>query len=122
MIEAPIQPPESAGFTPVQRNYLDGLMAGVAQRRLHLFVGFAGGQFTAEPKPGSAPEIILATAHPAKFPDALEAIARVRPPLPQRLGRLLTERERITPLPNDPAAIEAYVERHARAAAKGARA
>ena len=76
----------------------------------------------AEPKPGSAPEIILATAHPAKFPDALEAIARVRPPLPQRLGRLLTERERITPLPNDPAAIEAYVERHARAAAKGARA
>jgi threonine synthase len=56
-----------------------------------------------------APVIVLATAHPAKFPDAVAAITGSRPPLPPRLSSLLTDPERITVLPNDLAAIQRFV-------------
>jgi threonine synthase len=58
---------------------------------------------------GKAPAIVLATAHPAKFPDAVAAITGSRPPLPPRLSALLTEPERITVLPNDLAAVQRFV-------------
>ncbi len=58
---------------------------------------------------GKAPNIVLATAHPAKFPDAVETITGSRPPLPPRLSSLLTDPERITVLPNDLAAIQRFV-------------
>ena len=58
---------------------------------------------------GKAPNIVLATAHPAKFPDAIEAITGARPALPPRLSALLTDPERITVLPNDLAAIQRFV-------------
>ena len=51
MINPPIQPPGNGEFTSTQRQYLDGLMAGVAQRQLYPFVGLVAGQFTAEPSP-----------------------------------------------------------------------
>jgi threonine synthase len=57
----------------------------------------------------------LATAHPAKFPDAMEAITGVRPGLPDRLSRLLSDPERTTLIPNDLAAVERFVEANARA-------
>ncbi len=70
-------------------------------------------------QPGSThpavPQIILATAHPAKFPDAMEQITGQRPSLPQRLATLLTDPERTTLLPNDLAAVERFVEANARA-------
>ncbi len=69
---------------------------------------------------GSAPEVVLATAHPAKFPDAMAAIAGLRPPLPPRLHGLMTAHERITLLPNDSAALETFVAAHTRAVAGGA--
>jgi threonine synthase len=62
------------------------------------------------------PEIVLATAHPAKFPDAIKAITGVHPALPPRLQSLMSDRERITDLPNDVSRIENYVAQHARAA------
>lgn len=62
------------------------------------------------------PEIVLATAHPAKFPDAMLAITGERPQLPSRLADLMTKPERITPLVNDASEIERYVQRVARAA------
>lgn len=62
------------------------------------------------------PEVVLATAHPAKFPDAMKAITGDEPKLPPRLKSLLTDRERATPLPNDVRSIEAYIEANARAA------
>ena len=55
------------------------------------------------------PHIVLATAHPAKFPDAIEAITGERPALPPRLASLLTDPERITVLPNDLAAVQRFV-------------
>src|SRR5207253_7473120 len=47
------------------------------------------------------PMIALACAHPAKFPDAVEAATGIRPALPQHLADLLTRRERTVVLPNE---------------------
>ncbi|MDX2204825.1 MAG: threonine synthase [Hyphomicrobiaceae bacterium] len=58
---------------------------------------------------GVVPRVVLATAHPAKFPDAVEAIAGERPALPPRLGTLLTEPERFEVLANDLAAVKRFV-------------
>ena len=67
----------------------------------------------------SVPQVVLATAHPAKFPDAMEAITGVRPGLPKRLHSLMSDPERFTVLDNDAAVIEAYVEDNARAIGAG---
>ena len=61
------------------------------------------------------PKVILATAHPAKFPEAMKSIAGVHPALPKRLETLMTDAERIDRLPAELKAIEAYVEGAARA-------
>jgi threonine synthase len=63
----------------------------------------------------ATPRVILATAHPAKFPDAMEDITGLRPALPPRLGNLMTDPERTTLLPNDLGAVERFVEANARA-------
>jgi threonine synthase len=55
------------------------------------------------------PMVVLATAHPAKFPDAVEAATGVRPPLPEHLADLLERPERCERLPNDLAAVQDYV-------------
>jgi threonine synthase len=56
------------------------------------------------------PHIALATAHPAKFPDAMQAITGERPALPPRLSSLLSDPERVTTLPNDLGAVRRFVE------------
>ncbi len=57
----------------------------------------------------SVPMVVLATAHPAKFPDAVEEACGIRPALPPRMADLMTRPERITRVPDDLAAIEAVV-------------
>ena len=64
-------------------------------------------------QPGT-PVIALATARPAKFPDAVERATGVRPPLPPHLDDLMQRPEGITRLPNDPRAVAAYLRKHAR--------
>jgi threonine synthase len=54
--------------------------------------------------------VTLATAHPAKFPDAVEQATGVRPALPGHLDRLLTAPERCVHLPNDLATVEDFVD------------
>lgn len=71
-------------------------------------------------EPGLAPNVILSTAHPAKFPDAMQQITGERPALPERLASLMADEERFTVLPNDLAAVKAHVESVARATAEGA--
>jgi threonine synthase len=66
------------------------------------------------------PRVILATAHPAKFPDGMERIIGERPRLPERYGALLTDKERYPVLANDLAAVEAHVASVARAVSEGA--
>ncbi len=64
---------------------------------------------------GTAPMVTLATAHPAKFPDAMQTVTGTRPALPARLAALMGAPERSARLPNDLAAVEAFIERAARA-------
>ncbi len=65
------------------------------------------------------PMVVLSTAHPAKFPDAIAAITGERPALPARLAGLMEAPERIAHAGNDLASVERFVEQHA-AAARGA--
>jgi threonine synthase len=66
------------------------------------------------------PGIVLSTAHPAKFPDAMERITGERPGLPPRLSTLLTDRERFPVLDNDLDAVKRFVESAVRSASAGA--
>jgi threonine synthase len=67
------------------------------------------------PADNDSPEVVLATAHPAKFPDAMHAITRRTPQLPPRLLGLMSAHERMVHLPNDQAAVEWHIAEHARA-------
>ena len=60
---------------------------------------------------GVVPMITLATAHPAKFPDAVESAIGIRPPLPKRMADLYERSERMTEVPNDLGAIEALIKK-----------
>jgi threonine synthase len=55
--------------------------------------------------------ITLGTAHPAKFPDAVERATGERPALPSHLADLFERPERTQTVANDLAAVEALVER-----------
>ncbi|MGQ0664730.1 MAG: threonine synthase [Pseudomonadota bacterium] len=63
------------------------------------------------------PMVTLATAHPAKFPDAVARATGIRPRLPPPLADLLARPERVSDLPNDLAAVKDYVRGQARVAA-----
>ncbi|PIE12616.1 MAG: threonine synthase [Rhodobacterales bacterium] len=68
-----------------------------------------------EQRVATTPMITLATAHPAKFPDAVQSATGLHPDLPPRMADLFDRGERVTRLPNDLAAIEALIqERRAR--------
>jgi threonine synthase len=58
----------------------------------------------------AVPVVTLATAHPAKFRDAVERATGQRPELPSRMGDLFERQESFTELPGDYAAITAFVE------------
>ena len=72
----------------------------------HTAVGIASAEACAEP---GVPTITLATAHPAKFPDAVKKATGVHPALPDHVADLFDRKERIVNLPNDLQAIEAFV-------------
>ena len=61
--------------------------------------------------------VTLATAHPAKFRDAVERATGVRPHLPARMGNLFDREERYATLPATKEAIAAYVAERATPAA-----
>jgi threonine synthase len=71
----------------------------------HTAVGYAIAQKTST----FSPMVTLATAHPAKFPDAVEAATKVRPNLPHRLSHLMNAKETFKVLPNSEAAVKAFI-------------
>ena len=81
----------------------------------HTAVGIAAAR--ARRRDPDRPMIALATAHPAKFPDAVEDATGVRPDLPERLSNLLELEERCQVLANDLSAVQAHVSEQARARA-----
>ena len=75
----------------------------------HTAVGYAVARRQA---PSPSPMVTLATAHPAKFPAAVEEASGVRPALPPRLAHLLTAEERFTVQPNSSQAVRAFILGH----------
>lgn len=73
----------------------------------HTIIGIAAAR--SDPPHPAVPVVAEATAHPAKFPDAIEAATGLRPPLPARMADLYEREERFTILPNDLAAVQAQV-------------
>jgi threonine synthase len=76
----------------------------------HTAIGLAAARAYA-PKT-TAPIVTLATAHPAKFRDVVERGTGVRPTMPSRSAGLFDREERFSQLPNDLAALQAFVARH----------
>jgi threonine synthase len=76
-----------------------GIMAGRARRR-----------------DKSIPMVAIGTAHPAKFPDAVEAASGIRPALPPHLADLFERPERCAVLANDLGKVRAYIAARAGAA------
>ncbi|WP_428688156.1 threonine synthase [Roseibium sp.] len=68
---------------------------------------------------GSTPMVVLGTAHPAKFPDAVEKAAGVRPQLPENLKDMMIAEERQQVLAAEQDAVERFIENHARAVSAG---
>ena len=65
------------------------------------------------------PSIVLSTAHPAKFPDAVEAACGQRPQLPAWLDGLMTKSEHMRVMKNEQAEVERFVLSVSRAAKQG---
>jgi len=84
----------------------------------HTAVGIAVAE--KEPRDPAVPMVVLSTAHPAKFPGAVEAACGHRPSLPEWLSDIDRRSERVTLLPADQDAVERFVLATSRAAQKGA--
>ena len=69
----------------------------------------AVGIHVARQQQSKSPMVALATAHPAKFPDAVQAATSIRPPLPPRLKHLMTAPESFTVLPNSAEAVKQLI-------------
>jgi threonine synthase len=69
----------------------------------------AVGVHVAQHNMGSSPMVVLATAHPAKFPDAVFKATGVNPPLPQKLKGLMERTESFTVLPNSAEAVKSLI-------------
>jgi threonine synthase len=76
----------------------------------HTAIGLAAARASA----GGAPMVTLATAHPAKFPEAVERASGMRPALPARVQGLFDREERYDVLPATLAAVESYIAERAR--------
>jgi threonine synthase len=74
----------------------------------HTAVGVAAAMRMGPQKPLS-PVVILSTAHPAKFPQAVTEAIGSAPPEPKRLSGLKNLPERLEILANDPALIKRFI-------------
>jgi threonine synthase len=85
----------------------------------HTAIAVAVARAEAAHADGATPIVALATAHPAKFPDAVRRATGIRPALPAALAEIMEKPERFTVLPNDVASVARYVRAHARRAGAG---
>jgi threonine synthase len=74
----------------------------------HTAVGYAVAQ--QHRRDARVPMVVLSTAHPAKFPDAVQKAVGERPALPPRLADLMERTERVDGLPNDVTALKGLID------------
>ena len=82
----------------------------------HTAVGLKGARAVSEKTDGSV--VLLATAHPAKFPDAVEKAIGERPALPEHLADLFEREEKMDVLVNDLKTVEGFVRARSRVTAE----
>jgi threonine synthase len=80
----------------------------------HSAVGIRAGRALLRER-AEVPVVALSTAHPAKFPDAVERATGVRPELPPHMAGLMERPERFTVLANDQGTLERFIRERARA-------
>jgi len=87
---------------------LDHPNTHAVERFSHRHGKYARFEIVAAEERGNAatPMVTLATAHAAKFPDAVEAACGIRPDLPPHMADLFEREERVTRVANDLAAIQ----------------
>ena len=82
----------------------------------HTAVGLAAARTCrtggADAIPAEVPLVTLATAHPAKFPEAVERSCGVRPEAPPALARVFERPERYTVLPVDLDRVQRHIREH----------
>jgi len=78
----------------------------------HSIIGIAAA--AALPMGNGIPTVAMATAHPAKFPDAMRQATGIAPALPPRMADLYQREERYTVLPNDLGAVQSHIRAWAR--------
>ena len=76
----------------------------------HSAIGVAAGR--ARRSNPETPLVAMATAHPAKFPDAVEQASGQYPTLPEKLSGLFDRSEHFTILENDMSQVQAFIEAH----------
>ena len=94
----------------------EGTLAAIADCRKrygetldpHTAVGYAVAQ--QHRRDPAVPMVVLATAHPAKFPDAVQKATGERPTLPPRMADLFQRTERVDGLPNDIEALKELID------------
>src|SRR5205085_6114012 len=108
-VEAPRDPTFAAGRVD-DRETLD-VIRDVHERYGYLIDPHTAVGIGAARKAGRDGEriVCLSTAHPAKFPDAVEKATGVAPPVPERLAAALEGEERLDVLENDLEIVKAYV-------------
>jgi threonine synthase len=74
----------------------------------HSAVGYAVAQ--QHRRDAAVPMVVLSTAHPAKFPDAVQKATGERPSLPSRLADLMDRTERVDGLGNDAAMLKSLID------------
>ena len=77
----------------------------------HTAVGVAVGRAAHK---GDEPLVTLATAHPAKFPDAVKKATGLHPALPEHLGHLMKAKEKSVAIANDVEKVKAFIEKQGR--------
>ncbi|HEY3911918.1 MAG TPA: threonine synthase [Stellaceae bacterium] len=86
----------------------------------HTAVAVAAARAELAAAPDGAPMVALGTAHPAKFPDAVQRATGIRPAPPPALAELFDRRERIAVLANNVDAVSGFIRAHARRAGAAA--
>jgi len=80
----------------------------------HTAVAVAAARAAIAHDDGATPMVALATAHPAKFADAVAQATGVRPSLPPALAQIMERKEQVTVLPNDIAVVSRFIRERAR--------
>jgi threonine synthase len=125
-VAADMQALSSGGFTisqgayeALKTTYLSGraseadtrsqIKASLAESGELLCPHSAVGVHVAQTFQGDTPMITLATAHPAKFPDAVKDASGITADLPDRMADIYEKPERVTRVANDLNALQTFI-------------